>query len=70
MKENEAGKISLFDPKTERYTQRAIEISIEVSGILAPLFDKYQKQNVSMRDLKHVIDAEVADLTLNMVLFD
>jgi hypothetical protein len=70
MKDNDTEKIALFDPKTERYTQRALEISIEVSRILAPLFDKYQKQNVSMRDLKYVIDTEVADLALNMVLFD
>jgi len=62
-------KVSLFNPNTERYNKLGLDIANEIRELLAPIFDKYYEQNISMRDLQYVIEGEVTDQVLGKILW-
>ena len=61
-------KISLFDPKTERYTKLGHDIANEISSLLEPFYQKYADMGVSMRDLHYIVESESTCSALSKVL--
>jgi hypothetical protein len=47
----------------ERYTSIALDLDLEASRVIAPLFKKYIQLGFSIREIEYVIDKTVIDVS-------
>ncbi len=61
--------MTVFNPDpNESYTELASAIDREMYAALAPIFERYAAQGVSLRELAYVANQAVVDLHLSMLI--
>ena len=61
-------KKRLFDEVTERRKEVARQLSDEFYAAVAPIFEKYQKEGYSVREIAMLMEDEVTDIMLTHLL--
>jgi Mg2+ and Co2+ transporter CorA len=61
-------KKRLFDEVTERRKEVAHQLSDEFYAAVAPIFEKYQKEGYSVREIAMMMEYDVAEIMLTYIV--